>query len=53
MSSVTALYDDPENFLPERYLLTENGTKPGVDGGDLRSTFPFGFGRVSSPTFSI
>ncbi|KAJ7825252.1 cytochrome P450 [Mycena leptocephala] len=48
-NSVTALYDDPENFLPERYLLTENGTKPGVDGGDLRSTFPFGFGRRVCP----
>ncbi|KAJ7779139.1 cytochrome P450 [Mycena metata] len=45
----TQLYDDPENFNPERYLLTENGTKPGVDGSDLRPTFPFGVGRRICP----
>jgi hypothetical protein len=42
------IYDDPENFIPDRYLLTENGTKPGVDGSDLRPNFIFGVGRVSS-----
>jgi hypothetical protein len=44
-----ALFDNPEEFIPERYLLSENGTKPGVDGSDLKPTFPFGFGRVSFP----
>ncbi|KAJ7677806.1 cytochrome P450 [Mycena polygramma] len=39
------LFDDPENFVPERYLLTENGTKPAVDGSDLRHNLPFGAGR--------
>ncbi|KAF8209627.1 cytochrome P450 [Mycena galopus ATCC 62051] len=39
------LYDDPESFIPARYLLSENGTKPGVDGSDLRPTLPFGVGR--------
>ncbi|KAJ7176867.1 cytochrome P450 [Mycena filopes] len=43
------LYDDPEEFRPERYLLTENGTKPGVDGSDLRPTFAFGVGRRICP----
>ncbi|KAJ7234772.1 cytochrome P450 [Mycena haematopus] len=43
------LYDDPESFSPDRYLLTENGTKPGVDGSNLRSTYAFGFGRRSCP----
>ncbi|KAJ7489151.1 cytochrome P450 [Mycena latifolia] len=43
------LYDDPENFNPERYLLTENGTKPGVDGSDLRPNFAFGVGRRICP----
>ncbi|KAJ7279289.1 cytochrome P450 [Mycena rebaudengoi] len=38
------LYDDPESFIPDRYLLTENGTKPGVDGSDLRHNL--GFGRI-------
>jgi cytochrome P450 len=40
------LYEDPENFIPDRYLLTENGTKPGVDSSDLRPTLAFGAGRV-------
>ncbi|KAF7333337.1 putative cytochrome P450 [Mycena venus] len=44
-----ALFDDPENFVPERYMLTENGTKPGIDGSDLKATFPFGFGRRICP----
>ncbi|KAJ7898660.1 cytochrome P450 [Mycena olivaceomarginata] len=44
-----ALYDNPEDFLPERYLLSENGTKLGVDGSDLKPTFPFGFGRRICP----
>ncbi|KAJ7763169.1 cytochrome P450 [Mycena maculata] len=40
-----ALFDSPEDFIPDRYLLTENGTKPGVDGSHLRSTLAFGAGR--------
>ncbi|KAJ7893767.1 cytochrome P450 [Mycena leptocephala] len=44
-----ALYNNPNNFAPERYLLNENGTKPGVDGTDLKETFPFGFGRRICP----
>ncbi|KAJ7472456.1 cytochrome P450 [Mycena galericulata] len=44
-----ALYDDPEDFVPERYLLTESGTKPGVDGSDLKPNFVFGLGRRSCP----
>ncbi|KAF7328683.1 putative cytochrome P450 [Mycena sanguinolenta] len=43
------LFDDPENFIPDRYLLTEHGTKPGVDGSDLRPTLPFGAGRRICP----
>lgn len=41
------LYDNPDIFNPERYLLTENGTKAGVDGSDLRPNLAFGCGRVS------
>ncbi|KAJ7359893.1 cytochrome P450 [Mycena albidolilacea] len=44
-----ALFDNPEDFMPERYLLSENGTKPGVDGSDLKPTFFFGFGRRVCP----
>ncbi|KAF7369234.1 putative cytochrome P450 [Mycena venus] len=47
------LFDDPENFVPERYLLTENGTKPGVDGSDLRPTFVFGAGRRICPGLHV
>ncbi|KAJ6482554.1 cytochrome P450 [Mycena sanguinolenta] len=43
------LFDDPENFIPDRYLLTEHGTKPGIDGSDLRPTLPFGVGRRICP----
>ncbi|KAJ7359900.1 cytochrome P450, partial [Mycena albidolilacea] len=44
-----ALYDNPGDFVPERYLLSENGTKPGVDGSHLKPTFSFGFGRRICP----
>ncbi|KAF7336322.1 putative cytochrome P450 [Mycena venus] len=44
-----ALYDKPEEFIPDRYLLTENGKKPGVHGSDLKPSFPFGFGRRLCP----
>ncbi|KAJ6480488.1 cytochrome P450 [Mycena vitilis] len=44
-----ALYEKPDEFIPERYLLTENGTKPGVDGSALRHNFAFGFGRRACP----
>ncbi|KAJ6535753.1 cytochrome P450 [Mycena capillaripes] len=44
-----ALYDKPDDFVPERYLLTENGTKPEVDGSGLRHSLPFGFGRRMCP----
>ncbi|KAJ7445959.1 cytochrome P450 [Mycena galericulata] len=44
-----ALYDDPEDFIPERYLLTEHGTKLGVDGSSLRETLAFGTGRRFCP----
>lgn len=43
------LYDDPETFNPDRYVLTENGTKPGVDAPDLKPNFIFGVGRRVCP----
>ncbi|KAJ7607184.1 hypothetical protein FB45DRAFT_1135693 [Roridomyces roridus] len=45
----TDLFDDPQNFIPERFLLSENGTKPGVDGSDLRHNLPFGVGHRICP----
>ncbi|KAJ7609443.1 cytochrome P450 [Roridomyces roridus] len=39
------LYEDPESFLPERFLLTENGTKPGLETSSLKPTLSFGVGR--------
>jgi hypothetical protein len=47
LTPVQELYDDPESFIPDRYLLTKNGTKPEVDGSDLRPNLGFGVGRVS------
>ncbi|KAJ7444582.1 cytochrome P450 [Mycena galericulata] len=44
-----ALYDNPEEFMPDRYLVTENGTKPGVDARDLKPDFIFGHGRRNCP----
>ena len=41
------LFDDPERFKPERFLTSENGTKPGVDDTGLRPDLHFGSGRVS------
>ncbi|KAI3598449.1 cytochrome p450 [Moniliophthora roreri] len=42
-------FEDPETFRPERYLLTEHGTKPGVDDSAFRSDIGFGFGRRICP----
>ncbi|KAF8142502.1 cytochrome P450 [Mycena galopus ATCC 62051] len=47
------LYDDPENFIPDRYLLTENGTKPGVDASDMRPNLSFGVGRRMCPGIHV
>ncbi|KAJ7677851.1 cytochrome P450 [Mycena polygramma] len=46
------LFDSPD-FIPDRYLLTENGTKPGVDGSDLRPNFAFGTGRRICPGIHV
>ncbi|KAL4260006.1 cytochrome P450 family protein [Pleurotus pulmonarius] len=43
------LFDDPESFKPERYLLSEFGTKPGADTEGLRDSLPFGAGRRICP----
>ncbi|KAK7040214.1 hypothetical protein VNI00_010020 [Paramarasmius palmivorus] len=42
-------FKDPESFWPERYLLTEHGTKPGVDDSCFRADIIFGFGRRICP----
>lgn len=39
-------FDRPEEFLPERYLLSEHGTKLGANGDDFRASLPFGSGKV-------
>jgi cytochrome P450 len=40
------MFDDPESFLPDRFLKSEFGTKPGVDATAFKHSIPFGFGRV-------
>lgn len=42
-------FENPEVFDPGRYLLTEHGTKPGVDDSYYRSTLAFGSGRRICP----
>jgi len=39
------IFEDPENFNPDRYLRSEYGTKPGVDEKDFRHTLIYGAGR--------
>ncbi|KAF4605478.1 hypothetical protein EYR40_004262 [Pleurotus pulmonarius] len=43
------LFDDPESFIPERYLLSEFGTKPGAQTEGLRDNLHFGAGRRICP----
>ncbi|KAL1734779.1 cytochrome P450 [Schizophyllum commune] len=43
------LFDEPYTFNPDRYMLTEHGTKPGVDDSAFRNTLIFGFGRRICP----
>ncbi|KAK0492068.1 cytochrome P450 [Armillaria luteobubalina] len=42
-------FENPEAFDPGRYLITEHGTKPGVDDSCYRSTLAFGSGRRICP----
>ncbi|PPQ85604.1 hypothetical protein CVT25_012648 [Psilocybe cyanescens] len=44
------LFDRPDEFLPERYMLTPDGTKPGLDKDfTIRSSLPFGSGKRLCP----
>ncbi|KAF9018494.1 cytochrome P450 [Hymenopellis radicata] len=42
-----SMYDNPNDFNPERFLHSEFGTIPGKDTTDFRDNFMFGGGRVS------
>ncbi|KAL1665077.1 cytochrome P450 [Schizophyllum commune] len=43
------LFDEPYTFNPDRYMLNEHGTKPGVDDSAFRNTLIYGFGRRICP----
>ncbi|KAL1695073.1 cytochrome P450 [Schizophyllum commune] len=43
------LFEKPYTFNPDRYMLTEHGTRPGVDDSAFRNTLIFGFGRRICP----
>ncbi|KAJ7622347.1 cytochrome P450 [Roridomyces roridus] len=49
------LFSDPDDFRPERYLLTENGTKPDldIDTSSLKTSLAFGVGRRSCPGIHV
>ncbi|KAG1894635.1 cytochrome P450, partial [Suillus fuscotomentosus] len=47
------VFDEPEVFRPERFLLSEHGTKPGVDSKDWRASIPFGSGRRLCPGINL
>ncbi len=41
-------YDQPESFMPERFLTSPFGTRPGADDTGRSKDIYFGGGRVSS-----
>lgn len=43
------VYERPEDFWPERWILNEFGVKPGVDTSDRRNNIWFGSGRRFCP----
>ncbi|THV01370.1 cytochrome P450 [Dendrothele bispora CBS 962.96] len=46
-------FENPDQFWPDRYLLTKYGTKPGVDDSFFRDTIMFGAGRRICPGMHI
>ncbi|KAI0076208.1 cytochrome P450 [Panus rudis PR-1116 ss-1] len=42
-------FDEPERFMPERFLDSEFGTKPGADTAGFRADLHFGSGRRICP----
>ncbi|KAJ7112781.1 cytochrome P450 [Mycena crocata] len=46
-------FDNPEVFDPDRYLLTEHGTKLGFDATDFRADLIFGSGRRFCPGINL
>ena len=46
MSHDERAYDNPEDFNPDRFLISEYGTKHGVDDFGRRHDMAFGSGRV-------
>lgn len=48
MSHDEALFDLPDQFMPERFLTSQYGTKDGVDASHWRPNMIFGSGRVSA-----
>ncbi|KAL0576523.1 hypothetical protein V5O48_005443 [Marasmius crinis-equi] len=46
-------FAEPEKFWPDRYLVTEHGTKPGVDDSGFRSSLVFGSGRRICPGLDL
>ncbi|KAF9468283.1 cytochrome P450 [Collybia nuda] len=47
------VYERPEEFWPDRYVMSEFGTKAGVDSQDFRASLPFGSGKRLCPGMSL
>jgi cytochrome P450 len=43
------VYERPEDFWPDRWMLQESGSKPGIDNIDIRGHTWFGSGRRFCP----
>jgi hypothetical protein len=46
------VFENPEEFNPDRFIASEYGTRPGMDT-DFRDNFLFGGGRVRWILFSV
>lgn len=47
------VYERPEDFWPDRWILNEFGAKPGADTSDRRNNIWFGSGRRFCPGFHL
>ncbi|KAF5369154.1 hypothetical protein D9757_011077 [Collybiopsis confluens] len=47
------VFERPEDFWPDRYIITEFGIKPEVNSRDWRNSLPFGSGKRLCPGMTL